>query len=188
MCISFLWALRSWTKFSLSMVHNFSVISSLQDTRNFPWESHLMALSLFLWLWKELKGLSLMTWHKWICFSVEHEVNLSLISSSCPGPGWVEARLLLTVTYCCIPDDSSPVHSSTDVNWNTVKMQKAIGKRMFSGFRSLWEIILEWRYSIAEAIWWKWSFAFVLLNQVFSIILSNSSPPSWAHLLILLLP
>ena len=40
------------------------------------------------------------------------------------------------------------------------------------------------KYSLSEdteAIWWKWSFSFVLLNQVFSIILSNSYPPSWAH-------
>ena len=44
-------------------------------------------------------------------------------------------------------------------------------------------MIFTWRYSISEAICWKLSFAIVLLNQVFSIILSNSSPPSWAHFL-----
>ena len=108
--ISFWWALRSWTQFSLSIVHTlmikltvvsfkhfticrtqtFSVMSSLQDARNFPWGSHLMALTSFVWPWNDLMGLSLPSWHTWICLSVEHEAKLSsdFQSTSRAGAEW----------------------------------------------------------------------------------------------------
>lgn len=59
--------------------------------------------------------------------------------------------------------------------WNTSEL---FFSRRFSGLRSLWATLRLWHWYTASVIWRRYLAAFLSVNPLSLLILSNSSPPS----------